>query len=77
MGLFFANVDESCMWLPATDGGLCHDICYAKTAPTRARRAKCSSAKTSSFLVIERQGQQEDCEVFTLLQAFRPTWPAD
>ena len=33
--------------------------------------------EASSFLVIERQGPQEDCEVFTLLQAVHPTWPAD
>jgi len=33
--------------------------------------------EASSFLVIERQGPQDDCEVFTLLQAVHPTWPAD
>ena len=77
MGLFFANVGESCMLLPARGGGLYHDICYAQTTPTRARHAKCSSATTSSFWVIERHGPQEDCEVFTLLQAVHPTWPAD
>jgi ureidoglycolate lyase len=33
--------------------------------------------EASSFLVIERQGPQADCEVFTLLQAIHPTWPAD
>ena len=33
--------------------------------------------EASSFLVIERQGTQEDCEVFTLLQAVHPTRPED
>ena len=30
--------------------------------------------EASSFLVIEREGPQEDCEVFTLHQAIHPIW---
>ena len=33
--------------------------------------------EASSFLVIERQGPQEDCEVFTLNKAVHPTRPED